>query len=433
MSDSYDAIVIGAGVIGANTALALARHGFRTLAVDRLPAAGYGSTSASCAIIRTHYSTLDGTALAWESLHHWLDWRGYLGVEDERGMAHYTETGCLMLITPGIAIHETWRRNFDALGIPWQEWTLDQVHARYPRFDLHLYGPVRRPADQGFGEPTGGEISGGFFMPRAGWVDDPQLATHNAQVAAQAAGASFRFNTEVTEIRTAQGRVAGVTFADETRVDAPVVVNVGGPHSSKLNAMAGVEAGMSIRTRALRQEVPYVPAPEGFDASNGCVLSDGDVGCYARPSPGGQLAIGSQDPDCDPHVWVDDPDSFDDSLSDQATAQVMRMAQRMPTLGIPGQLRGVAAMYDASNDWIPIYDKSDLPGFYMACGTSGNQFKNAPVAGQLMAALIEACENGRDHDADPVWFDAPRTGVQLNIGFYSRRREVVDSSMSVLG
>ncbi len=61
MSDAYDAIIIGAGIIGACTAYELAAKGWKTLNVDKLPAAGYGSTGASCAIIRTHYSTLDGT------------------------------------------------------------------------------------------------------------------------------------------------------------------------------------------------------------------------------------------------------------------------------------------------------------------------------------------------------------------------------------
>ena len=28
---------------------------------------------------------------------------------------------------------------------------------------------------------------------------------------------------------------------------------------------------------------------------------------------------------------------------------------------------------DVSDDWIPIYDQSSLPGYYMAIGTSGNQ------------------------------------------------------------
>lgn len=46
-------------------------------------------------------------------------------------------------------------------------------------------------------------------------------------------------------------------------------------------------------------------------------------------------------------------------------------------------------MYDVSDDWIPIYDKSSLPGYYMAIGTSGNQFKCTGPAGYLMASIIE--------------------------------------------
>jgi sarcosine oxidase subunit beta len=54
MSTQYDAIIIGAGIIGGAIGLELARTGSKTLNVDRLPAAGYGSTSNSCAIIRFH-------------------------------------------------------------------------------------------------------------------------------------------------------------------------------------------------------------------------------------------------------------------------------------------------------------------------------------------------------------------------------------------
>ena len=44
---AYDAVIIGAGVIGCAIAYELSKRGLRTLNVDRLPAAGYGSTSAS--------------------------------------------------------------------------------------------------------------------------------------------------------------------------------------------------------------------------------------------------------------------------------------------------------------------------------------------------------------------------------------------------
>jgi len=113
---------------------------------------------------------------------------------------------------------------------------------------------------------------------------------------------------------------------------------------------------------------------------------------------------------------------------------VMRVGQRFPSLGIPDTASGVVALYDVSEDWMPIYDKSDLPGFYMACGTSGNQYKNAPVAGKIMTALIEACENGHDHDADPLVFHLEHINKDISLGFCSRNREInKDSSFSVIG
>jgi sarcosine oxidase subunit beta len=74
MDTRYDAVIIGAGIIGAATAFELAKRGWKTLNVDKNPAVGHGTTGNSCAVIRTHYSTWDGTAMAWESLHYWKDW-----------------------------------------------------------------------------------------------------------------------------------------------------------------------------------------------------------------------------------------------------------------------------------------------------------------------------------------------------------------------
>jgi len=83
---------------------------------------------------------------------------------------------------------------------------------------------------------------------------------------------------------------------------------------------------------------------------------------------------------------------------------------------------------------MPIYDCSSMPGYYMAIGSSGNQFKTAPVAGRMMAELIERVENGHDHDSDPVTVTLPYTNIELNLGAYSRLREVnAESSFSVLG
>lgn len=91
-------------------------------------------------------------------------------------------------------------------------------------------------------------------------------------------------------------------------------------------------------------------------------------------------------------------------------------------------------MYDVSDDWTPIYDKSDLDGFYMAIGTSGNQFKNGPIAGQLMAALISYCEEGHDHDRVPCFMPLPYTGLSFETGTFSRGYATsADSTFGVLG
>ena len=66
---AFDAIIIGAGVIGSSIAFSLARSGLKTLNVDALPAAGYGSTSHSSAIIRPFYSHVEAASLAHEARH----------------------------------------------------------------------------------------------------------------------------------------------------------------------------------------------------------------------------------------------------------------------------------------------------------------------------------------------------------------------------
>ena len=310
--------------------------------------------------------------------------------------------------------------------------------ARFPWIDTRAYGPPVTLTDDRFGEPTGGQIRGAVYIPESGYIDDPTLACHNVQRACEARGGEFRFGAEVVEILREGGlaeRVAGVRLADSTTIRAPVVVNVGGPHSAIINGMAGVLDGMHIGTRPLKQEVCHVPAPDGIDYHQiAPLISDGDIGCYSRPTTGNHILIGSEDPECDMLEWVDDPDDYNTGFTGQWVTQVMREAQRVKGLGIPGQTGGLVDLYDVSDDWIPIYDRSDLPGFYMAVGTSGNQFKNAPVAGKLMAELIEKVEGGHDHDADPVKMPLKYTRRTCDIGFFSRRRPLNrDSSYSVIG
>jgi len=144
------------------------------------------------------------------------------------------------------------------------------------------------------------------------------------------------------------------------------------------------------------------------------------------------LLIGSLDPECDGRHFVD-VDDYETALTEQWTRQVWRAAQRLPALCIPNTAKGVVGLYDTTPDWVSIYDKSSLTGFYMAIGTSGNQFKNAPVIGELMSALITACEAGQDHDKDPLQFHLENIDHSIDLGFFSRNRTLhIETSGTVL-
>ena len=431
-SDGFDAVVIGAGAIGAATTLELSRRGWRVVCVDKNAAAGSGSTLNSSAIVRFSYSTKPGIILAWEGLHYWLNWSEYIGVDDENGLIEFRQCGKLMLLTDDSDHPQRVRALWQELGIPFEDWTLKDLARRLPIFDHRSFGPPKHPSDEAFWDEPASELTGAIYSPSAGYVNDPQLCAHNLQRAAEAEGALFRFNSNVTGILRSEGRAAGVKLGDGDPIHAPVVVNVAGPHSNVINKMAGVYDTMKIKTRAMRHEVHIVPSPAGFDyESEGHVTADHDTGVYFRPEVGNNILIGSADPACDEPDWAD-PDHFDETVSEsQWEAQVLRASRRMPELGVPHQKKGVADLYDVSDDWIPVYDRTELDGFYVAIGTSGNQFKNTGVAGCVMAELITAVEGGLDHDHNPLVIEGRYTGLPIEVGFFSRNRDPADTSMTV--
>lgn len=435
MQTNKTAIIIGGGVIGCGIALQLLRRGYQTFNVDRNAEVGFGSTVNSCAIVRFSYSTLDSVKLALEGHHYWKNWPAVLGVEDPRGYARFVQTGHLVLKTfptDRAEMLDLYRK----AGVPFEEWTVEQLRERLPIYSTDSFFPPKPVDDPDFQQPPERQLAGAIFCPDGGYVNDPQLATHNLRCAIEAAGGQFLMKREVVAILRRNGRVSGIGLADGSELQADVVVNAAGPHSVIINRMAGVEQTMKVSTRALRREVHHLASPPEFDfGARGICTSDPDLGIYWRPETGNKLGVGSGDPPCDPKTWIDDPRKFDRDIREQQwQTQVFRLAQRVPELRIPNQAQGVVDLYDVSSDWIPIYDKSDLPGFYMAIGSSGHQFKNAGVAGALMAELIDYQESGGDHDAQPFQFKGRFTGLVINTGAYSRRRDPNKaSSFSVRG
>ncbi len=436
MRRTADVVVIGAGVIGCSVAHALAGSNRSVLVVDRNPGPGQGSTSASSAIIRFNYSTLAGVATAWEAHWSWLDWEGFLGGPDKDGsVARFWRTGSLCLDAPA---HDRTRvlGLFDQVGVPYDVLTAAQIREAFPWCDPSRHYPPKPVESEAFWDEPSGEI-GGYVTPDSGFIDDPSFAAHNLATAAERRGVQFLFRATVSGIRRRGDRVSGVELSDGSVVDTPVVVNVSGPSSGQVNDLAGVSEEFAVHTRPLRVETHSVPAPPGFVVADrpGPLVADVDLGTYFRGTPSGGLLVGGAEPECDPLEWLEDPDDYNPSVTRSLyETQVYRAARRLPELGVPSTPRGIAAVYDVTDDWIPIYDKTALPGYYVAIGTSGNQFKNAPLVGSYLKAIIDSCESGVDHDENPACFRLPRSGINLDLSAYSRLRQPdPDSSNTVLG
>ena len=213
-----------------------------------------------------------------------------------------------------------------------------------------------------------------------------------------------------------------------------MVVNVAGPWSTLINQMAGAGSDFTMELKPLRAEVHQISTPK--DILPGPIMGDLDLGTYVRSGPGGITLVGGTEPECDELEWVE-ADKVDEVNMTRTVevfeSQTYRFARRFPAAQIPSTPVGVVGVYDVSSDWTPIYDKTDVPGFYVAIGTSGNQFKNAPGAGLIMAHLINQVENGADHDNQAVVYQCTKSKSAINLGTFSRKRARNLTSGTVMG
>ena len=412
------AIVIGAGVIGCSIAFELARDGHDVICVDKAQGPGQGSTSASSAVVRFNYSTFDSVALAWESFYCWKNWPDHLGVIQER-YSKMIDVGVVMLDAPVISGQKT-SELFEAVGVPYEVWSSGELTKNVHGIDAGKYWPPKLLSDDAFWQEANDSL-GAIFTPNGGYIDDPLLATENLATAAEGAGVKFRFKSKVTAIIREGNKVTGVELNNSERLYADVVINVGGPWANQINTLAGVGRDFTISVRAMRQEVHQINTP--MNLLPGPIIGDLDLGTYMRSTPNGSTLIGGTEPECDGLEWVDDVDSVNlNRTKEKFEAQVTRAARRFPALKIPNSPSGIAGIYDVASDWTPIYDRTDLDGFYVAIGTSGNQFKNAPMVGKLMTQLINEVSKGRDHDVQPALVRCSYTANEINLGAFSRKR-----------
>ncbi len=425
--------IIGGGVIGCSIALELRRRGGQVTVLDRNGEVGHGSTSASCGIVRRFYSQPGMIAMAHEGASIWADWASHLGPIDD-DLAVFRRPGMLFIPPQFDAGVHAIVAEMKRLGVKVSVLSESEMIERFPFLDGASHFPPRPPDDPAFFEKTGRRVEGAIFEEDAGYVVSPALATRNLRSAGEREGVKFLLKHKVERIHKV-GAGFRLDISDGTSLESDVVVNAAGPHSAQVNRLAGVT--LPLETRPLRREVHALENPLTATADGTVlpVLGDLDSGFYSRPEAGGRdIIVGSTDPECDEFEWVEDPDDYAEHVTElYRRRQCLRLMKRFPEVRL-GPARGVAALYDVTvEDWYPIADRTDLPGYYVCIGTSGSSFKTSPVLGRLMAEMIIACEDGRDIDREPFQLELPRIGVSIDTRFLSRLRSQIKTTGTVIG
>lgn len=79
-------------------------------------------------------------------------------------------------------------------------------------------------------------------------------------------------------------------------------------------------------------------------------------------------------------------------------------------------------------------DKLGVGYLELSCEQMKKYLPEPDLRSYFPQKLIQYCENGHDHDKDPMQYRMKYINYTLDIGFFNRNREInEDSSFSVIG
>jgi sarcosine oxidase subunit beta len=355
----YDAIVIGAGVIGSSVAYHLARFGARNVLVLERLQIGAGTTTQSSGILRTHYSVLENVELARQSWSVFTDFAGYLG--DEDASAGLVRCGYLICAPDGPKL-DPLRQALEGQRSKGIEVSyLDQGEAR----DLL---PIARFDDAA--------LIG--YEPEAGFADAYLVATGFAR-AARRAGVRIMEGVSVEQLLTDKGRVVGVRTAQGDFASDTVI--------STQNIWAGdIERWTGIPTpvKAERHTVLALEGPEPYSFRMPVFKDLGSPGMlYCRSYGGSQMLV--SEGTVGETLAVPDNEQGNVSL-DYIVEIGEQVAERFPSFGEAGLASSWTGVYDVTPDWNPVLGRvPGLHGLVVGYGFSGHGFKLSPGVGRVLA------------------------------------------------
>ncbi len=391
-AEAADVVVIGAGSMGAWTALRSQRAGWRTTLIDAFGAGHPRSTSGDeTRILRASHGA-DTFYTRW-SREARTAWQAF---GDEIGERLYVESGALWFAhrEDGFEAHSM--ATLTSMGIPVRRIEPDEVTALWPGIN----------AD---------DLAFAVYEPEAGVM----LARNGiAAVARRFAAEGGRFELAWAEPGATEGRrLLDVVLADGRRHAAGTFVFAAGPWLPRLFPTI---AGDLIRVT--KQDVLYLGTPAGdgrFAAEWLPCWIDSDAAFYGTPAIDGRgFKVGPDryGPPFDP--------SGGERLVDPDAVRMTRayVARRFPDLADAPIVETRVCQYETTPDTHFVIDRH--PAFdnvWIVGGGSGHGFKHGPVIGSYVVSRLAGAPAGIDEERFAI--DRPRVASQnLRTGTGDRDR-----------
>jgi sarcosine oxidase subunit beta len=361
----YDAIIIGAGSVGAPAAFSLAQAGVSTLVIDQRPSVGQGSNKTAIGGIRATHSDPAKIRLGLRSIEIFSTWKEQYGDEIEWYQGGYSF----------VAYRER------------EETILKDLLLIQHSFGLNIHWLDREALLAIIPDLNPVGLLGGTFSADDGNAS-PLLTIHAFYRHAQRLGTHFHFGETVTGVIVEGGRVRGVVTNRDT-YGADVVINAAGPWARSVAQLAGldVQVAPDAHEAAITEEVARFLDPMIVDIRP----MPGSANYYFYQHYTGQLVF------CitpQPSIW-----GFDTRETSQFLPMVARrMVGVMPKLKNLRVRRTWRGLYPMTPDGSPIVGWSQaVAGYLLAVGMCGQGFMLGPGLGELLARMVTGDLEPEDH------------------------------------
>jgi glycine/D-amino acid oxidase-like deaminating enzyme len=367
MAARQSVLVVGSGVFGVTSALALARRGHDVTLMDQgpIPYPKAASTDIS-KIIRMDYGSDElYTSMMEEAFTVWDRWNR----EWEEPLYH--QDGFLLLtldeMTPGGLEYESFHLQRKR-GYQPERISSDILKSKYPAWNAEKY-------------------SDGYFNPRAGWAESGRVVQHLAEDAV-AAGVQIRQNLSVVGLCDESDRVSGVITSDGVRYPADLVVLATGAWSPLLSPrLAEMIVYIAQPVFHFRPKSPDVFRARQFPVWAADMAKTGWYGFPANRD--GIVKIANHGPGRKAH-----PDDERTTTTDEELRFRNFLKESLPGLADAPIAASRTCFYADSWDGNFYIDHDpELPGLVYATGGSGHGFKFAPVLGNIVADVVEGKPN----------------------------------------